>query len=156
MRTGELLRSQVWTLTLVGDWQQFVENGTTQNRTHGPTHELIAIDGQALTYDPKGNLTQDHFGKQYAWDFDNMLQSVTVPASAAQAGQGIEGTHTYEYLCPCQLELGGFFGFSAERVRRGTTRSWARPSTNSVSFQERSTRCSPAGRGCRGGRPSLA
>jgi len=36
-------------------------------------------------------LTQDHFGKQYAWDFDNMLQSATVPASAAQAGQGIEG-----------------------------------------------------------------
>ncbi|NOX53844.1 MAG: hypothetical protein GXP27_05285 [Planctomycetes bacterium] len=85
--------SQSWTLTLVGDWQQFVENGTTQNRTHGPTHELLAIDGTGLTYDPKGNLPQDHEGKTYVWDFDNHLSSVTVPADAS----GIEGTHTYRY-----------------------------------------------------------
>jgi len=84
---------QSWTLTLVGDWQQFVENGTTQNRTHGPTHELTAIDSTGLSYDPKGNLTQDHEGKTYVWDFDNHLASVTVPAGAS----GIEGTHTYRY-----------------------------------------------------------
>ncbi|NOX53842.1 MAG: hypothetical protein GXP27_05275 [Planctomycetes bacterium] len=62
-----------------------------------PTHELTAIDGTGLGYNPKDNLTRDQFGKQCAWDFDNMLQSATVPASAAGAGQGIEGTHTYEY-----------------------------------------------------------
>jgi len=89
--------SQSWTLTAVGDWQQFTDNGVVQNRTHGPTHELTAIDSTPLTYDAKGNLTQDQFAEQYTWDMDNMLTSATVPATAAQAGQGIEGTHTYEY-----------------------------------------------------------
>jgi RHS repeat-associated protein len=47
----------------------------------------------SLSYDPKGNLTEDHEGKDYTWDAHNMLTSVTVPMGAS----GIEGTHTYAY-----------------------------------------------------------
>jgi len=69
--------AQSWTLTAEGDWQHFTENTTTQNRTHGPAHELTAIDSTTLTYDPKGNLTADDTkGHTYTWDFDNRLKSV--------------------------------------------------------------------------------
>ena len=89
--------SQSWTLTPVGDWQQFTENGAAENRTHGPTHELTTIDTQPLTCDPKGNLlsTLDSgLSTLYSWDMDNMLASATIPAGSSK---GIEGTHAYEY-----------------------------------------------------------
>lgn len=65
---------QQWNLSPVGDWTSFTENNTTQTRTHGPTHELLAINQTSLTYDSKGNLTQNSNGETYTWDFDNMLQ----------------------------------------------------------------------------------
>lgn len=68
--------TQGWNLTLEGDWQQFTQNGTPQNRTHGPAHELTAVGGTGLTYDAKGNLTQAATGHRYTWDFDNQLQGV--------------------------------------------------------------------------------
>ena len=68
--------TQGWNLTLEGDWQQFTQNGTPQNRTHGPAHELAAVGGTGLTYDVKGNLTQAVTGHRYTWDFDNQLQGV--------------------------------------------------------------------------------
>ncbi len=87
-------QDQDWLLTAVGDWDQFTQETTTQSRTHNAVHELTAIDGQALTYDPKGNLTADHLGRSFQWDQDNMLQSCTV---AATATVGQEGTHGYAY-----------------------------------------------------------
>jgi hypothetical protein len=68
--------TQGWNLTLEGDWQQFTQNGTPQNRTHGLAHELTAVGGTGLTYDVKGNLTQAATGHRYTWDFDNQLQGV--------------------------------------------------------------------------------
>jgi RHS repeat-associated protein len=68
--------TQGWNLTLEGDWQQFTQNGTPQNRTHGLAHELTAVGGTGLTYDVKGNLTQAVTGHRYTWDFDNQLQGV--------------------------------------------------------------------------------
>ncbi len=68
--------SQSWTLTKEGDWSQFVENTTTENRTHGPAHELTAIGSTALSYDPKGNLTVDNTkNHKYTWDFDNRMSA---------------------------------------------------------------------------------
>ncbi|NOX56528.1 MAG: hypothetical protein GXP27_19210 [Planctomycetes bacterium] len=96
--------SQSWTLTLVGDWQQFVENGTTQTRTDGPTHELLAVDSDWIMYDARGNMlsiTDFHSAlnprpaTSLVGDFDNMFASATVSASAAEVGQGIEGTHRF-------------------------------------------------------------
>ncbi len=68
--------SQSWTLTNEGDWSQFVENTTTENRTHGPAHELTAVGSTALSYDPKGNLTVDNTkSHNYTWDFDNRMSA---------------------------------------------------------------------------------
>ncbi len=68
--------SQSWTLTSEGDWSQFVENSSTENRTHGPAHELTAIGSTALSYDPKGNLTVDDTkNHNYTWDFDNRMSA---------------------------------------------------------------------------------
>ena len=71
-------QNQSWTLTYEGDWHDFTDAGTTQQRTHGPAHELTAIDGTGLTYDAKGNLTQNVTGDTYTWDFDNQLRTATV------------------------------------------------------------------------------
>ena len=35
--------TQSWNLTKVGDWTSVTTNGTAQNRTHGPTHEVRAL-----------------------------------------------------------------------------------------------------------------
>jgi hypothetical protein len=47
-----------------------------------------------MTYDAKGNLTTNSNGQTYTWDFNNKMQSATVPVGCAD---GIEGTHTYGY-----------------------------------------------------------
>lgn len=41
-RSGSNL-NQAWNLSLVGDWTSITENSSTQNRTHGPTHELVSV-----------------------------------------------------------------------------------------------------------------
>ena len=49
--------SKSWNLTAVGDWDDVTENGVLQDRTHGPTHELLTAANEAVTTDTKGNLT---------------------------------------------------------------------------------------------------
>jgi RHS repeat-associated protein len=73
---------QSWNLTKVGDWTNVITNGTAQNRTHGPTHELLTAGGQSLETDPKGNitllplnLTPQSSPLALQWDFDNKLRS---------------------------------------------------------------------------------
>ncbi len=76
---------QSWDLSLVGDWDSITENSATQNRTHGPTHELLTVASQSVTHDLKGNITSipavlrpgtDPLAM--AWDFDNRLVSADV------------------------------------------------------------------------------
>jgi RHS repeat-associated protein len=43
--------TQSWNLTKVGDWTSVTTNGTAQNRTHGPTHELLTAGGQNVSTD---------------------------------------------------------------------------------------------------------
>ena len=74
---------QSWTLTYEGDWRYFTEEATTEDRTHGPTHELIAIDSTTLTYDAKGNLTKNVSGDEYTWDFDNRMRTATVSGAVS-------------------------------------------------------------------------
>jgi RHS repeat-associated protein len=71
--------AQAWNLSLVGDWQQFTNNGAQQNRTHDAVHELTAVDATALTYDQKGNLLTNSNGQVYTWDYENRLTSATIP-----------------------------------------------------------------------------
>jgi hypothetical protein len=45
---------QSWNLSLVGDWDSVTTDSTTQNRTHGPTHELLTAGGSSVSTDVKG------------------------------------------------------------------------------------------------------
>jgi RHS repeat-associated protein len=78
--------TQAWNLSLVGDWNSITENTQTQSRTHGPTHELLAVAGQAVQHDVKGNMTLIPANLRpttsgtpqplsLTWDFDNRLAS---------------------------------------------------------------------------------
>ena len=74
--------TQSWNLTKVGDWTSVTTNGTAQNRTHGPTHELLTAGGQNISTDVKGNitllpanLTPQNAALGLQWDFDNKLRS---------------------------------------------------------------------------------
>ncbi len=86
--------NQSWALSAVGDWNTFTDAGTAQNRTHGPTHELLTMGAATVTHDSRGNMTLDEQGKQMTWDADGMLASAVIPAGSST---GIEGTHTYQY-----------------------------------------------------------
>ncbi|AMV32618.1 tRNA nuclease WapA precursor [Pirellula sp. SH-Sr6A] len=77
--------TQSWSLTSVGDWNSITTNGTAQNRTHGPTHELLTAGGQNVTTDVKGNitllpttLTTSGVAMSVGYDFDNKLKSADV------------------------------------------------------------------------------
>jgi RHS repeat-associated protein len=77
--------TQAWTLSNVGDWSAFNDNGSSQSRTHNNVHELTAIGATALNYDVKGNLAANNVNSQtYAWDFENRLQSAI--GSSVQGG----------------------------------------------------------------------
>jgi len=86
--------TQAWTLTTVGDWSAFNDNGSSTSRTHNSVHELTAIGATALTYDTKGNLTTNSNAQTYAWDFENRLTSTVVPTGSTI---GTVGTHSYKY-----------------------------------------------------------
>jgi RHS repeat-associated protein len=86
--------TQAWTLSLVGDWNQFNNNGNVENRTHNAVHEITTIDATPLVHDLKGNLTTNKNGQVYAWDIENRLQFATVPAGCPE---GVTGTHSYTY-----------------------------------------------------------
>ena len=47
--------SQSWQLSPVNDWQSVTTNGVTQQRTHGPTHEIQSIDASPMRHDSRGN-----------------------------------------------------------------------------------------------------
>jgi RHS repeat-associated protein len=82
--------SQTWNLSLVGDWNTFNANGILQTRTHDFVHELTAINAAPLTYDLKGNLTQNSNAQTYTWDYENRMKSAVVGADTA--------TYTYDSL----------------------------------------------------------
>jgi RHS repeat-associated protein len=69
--------NQAWSLSLVGDWNQFNNNGNMENRTHNAVHEITTIDANPLVHDLKGNLTTNKNGQTYAWDIENRLTTAT-------------------------------------------------------------------------------
>ncbi|WDQ15114.1 hypothetical protein [Rhodopirellula sp. P2] len=44
-----------WNRSLVRDSSSYTENANAQNRTHGGTHELPTVAGQAVTHPAKGS-----------------------------------------------------------------------------------------------------
>jgi RHS repeat-associated protein len=88
--SGPALLSQSWNLTTVGDWTSVTTNGTAQNRTHGPTHELLTAGGQNVATDVKGNITTlpanlrpsgSTTAMNLNWDSDNKLRSADIDAN---------------------------------------------------------------------------
>ncbi len=87
--------SQSWSLSPVGDWNSVTTNGTAQNRTHGPTHELLTGAGQNVSTDVKGNITLipaalrpsssglTPQASSLSWDFDNRLTSATTGSTTS-------------------------------------------------------------------------
>ncbi len=76
---------QSWNLSAVGNWNSITENSSSQNRTHGPTHELLTVASQSVTHDAKGDMTlfpavlrPSNSGlpptaSRLSWDFENKL-----------------------------------------------------------------------------------
>jgi YD repeat-containing protein len=85
-----LVDTQSWNLSPVGDWQQVTTNGVSATEAHNAVHELTAISGLPLTYDAKGNLTQDNTGMTLTWDVENRL--------ASAAPSGVTATYGYDAL----------------------------------------------------------
>ena len=91
-------QDQAWDLSLVGDWDQFSEEGVPTTYAHNSVHELTMVGSQPVGYDPKGNPLGSSNGFVYAWDFDNKL------VSADDAG------FEYDALGRRVLESGGSNG----------------------------------------------
>ena len=71
---------QSWNLSAVGNCNSITENSSTQNRTHGPTHEMLTVASQSVTHDAKGNMTlipavlrPGSDPLKMKWDFENKL-----------------------------------------------------------------------------------
>jgi RHS repeat-associated protein len=85
--------TQTWTLSKVGDWQSTTINGMAQSRTHSAVHEIATVGLVPLSYDLKGNLTQNLDGALYGWDSENRLVSATV----TDTDYGVNDVATYRY-----------------------------------------------------------
>ena len=92
------VEASTWTLSPVGNWNSVATTtpttSSTDTRTHSKVHELLSINGTVLSYDAKGNLTQDDQGQTFAWDFENRLLS----AANLQQGQGNSASYGYDAL----------------------------------------------------------
>ena len=97
-RTAGLTQS--WDLSLVGDWNSVTTNSNTQNRTHGPAHEILTVASQNVIHEYKGNTTLipaaargNTLDLVVLWDFDNRMQL----ASEVQFGKPVI-SHKYDAL----------------------------------------------------------
>jgi hypothetical protein len=76
---------QSWSLSEVGDWDSVTTEGATENRTHGPAHELLSAGGSSVSTDVKGNITlipaalcPNSTSLLLNWDFDNRLNTADI------------------------------------------------------------------------------
>jgi RHS repeat-associated protein len=97
--TATPTHQQSWTLSPVGDWNSTTVDGVSETRTHQDVHEVATVNGTALSYDRKGNLTVDapqggNPGQTYAWDFENRLISAAKLANTQWGG----ATYAYDAL----------------------------------------------------------
>jgi RHS repeat-associated protein len=101
---GGTASTQSWNLTPVGDWDDTTRDGVSEDRSHNRVHEITSIGATPVTHDPKGNLTQDHLGNVFAWDFDNRLKQAQRSGNPAvtykydalgrRLGKTVGGTNT--------------------------------------------------------------
>ena len=98
--------ARTWTLSSIGNWTASSINGSSTSRTYGDVHQPLTIGAATLQYDPRGMLTKDRDGREYAWDRAGLLQSVDTNADSTP-----EVTYLYDAL-----------GRKVGRSEGGTTR----------------------------------
>ncbi|MBL8891621.1 MAG: RHS repeat-associated core domain-containing protein [Planctomycetaceae bacterium] len=94
--------NQAWTLSAVGNWNNFTSAGSTWNRTHSNAHEFTGFTGAStgtLAYDVKGNQTSRPStlsapALNLDWNFDNQLRGADTNGSAGS----LEVTFEYDAL----------------------------------------------------------
>jgi RHS repeat-associated protein len=91
-------RNQTWSLSLVGDWNVFNNNGAVEQRIHNSVHELTKLNNEVLGYDTKGNLTQNNNDQQYAWDFENRLSTAMSKGDKPNSPAKNLGAYAYDAL----------------------------------------------------------
>ena len=76
---------QTWTLSKVGDWTSWNDNGAVDTRTHNNIHALTARSavGNPQTYDQNFNQTDDGAAFLFEYDANDMLQTVKNRATMA-------------------------------------------------------------------------
>ena len=75
-----------YNLDPLGNWDVKITNGITETRSHNEANELIAINGAPISYDGKGNLTEDS-QYQLTYDEENRLVKVTRKSDNRVVGQ---------------------------------------------------------------------
>ena len=68
--------SQTWNYDNAGNWNSTTIDGNVQNRTNNTSDETTELDGDNLSYDPRGNLLQDEDNQDYTWDIDNRIAEI--------------------------------------------------------------------------------
>ena len=69
--------TRAWQCDPMGNWKNITINGEAQTRSHNSSNQTTFIEGQQLTYDSNGNLTQDTFNqRKYVYDLYNRLIEV--------------------------------------------------------------------------------
>ena len=68
--------SQSWNYDNAGNWNSTTIDGNTQNRTNNASDEATELDGNNLSYDPRGNHLQDEDNQDYTWDIDNRIAEI--------------------------------------------------------------------------------
>ena len=68
--------SQSWNYDDAGNWNSTTIDGNTQNRTNNTSDKATELDGNNLSYDPRGNLLQDEDNQDYTWDIDNRIAEI--------------------------------------------------------------------------------
>jgi RHS repeat-associated protein len=84
---------QTWSLSNEGDWNSTTLGGTQETRTHDDVHQLTQRGATNLSYDAKGNLTQDKNGRNFTWDQDNKLSAADLDGDETD-----DATYTYDAL----------------------------------------------------------
>ena len=68
--------TQTWNYDNAGNWDKTTIDGNVENRTNNASDEATQIDGNALTYGSRGNLTEDEADQEYIWDLDNRIKQI--------------------------------------------------------------------------------
>ena len=95
---------QAWDLTAVGDMSNVTTNTTVQARTHGPSHELLTVDGSAVSTDDRGNISaipaalrSNGVQVYLQYDADNRFNSLTANLPLSQPG-AVSQNYSYDAL----------------------------------------------------------